>query len=71
MKITRRVMAYGGLVGACLALLWHFSNIIKYGSHYIQEPNGTILALEVILIGSLAILAVTNIILDLRAWLKS
>jgi len=34
------------LIGLSCALLWHFSNIWRYGQHLIQEPNIIILCLE-------------------------
>lgn len=34
------------IIGLSGALLWHFSNIWRYGQHLIQEPNITILYLE-------------------------
>ncbi len=34
------------LIGLSAALLWHFSNIWRYGTHLIGEPNKVILTLE-------------------------
>ena len=34
------------VMGMSAALLWHFSNIWRYGQHLIQEPNIIILSLE-------------------------
>ena len=34
------------MVGVSAALLWHLSNIWRYGQHLIQEPNIVILSLE-------------------------
>ena len=34
------------IVGLSGALLWHFSNIWRYGRHLVQEPNKIILILE-------------------------
>jgi len=34
------------MTGMSVALLWHFSNIWRYGQHLIQEPNILILSLE-------------------------
>jgi hypothetical protein len=34
------------LIGLSGALLWHFSNIWRYGQHIIQEPNKVILIVE-------------------------
>ncbi len=35
------------LISFGMSLLWHFSNIVRYGSHYIQEPNAVILWAEI------------------------
>ena len=43
------------IIGMSLALLWHFSNIVRYGSHLIQEPNTAILTGEVILLSSILV----------------
>jgi len=34
------------VIGLSAALLWHFSNIWRYGQHLIQEPNTIVLTLE-------------------------
>ncbi len=34
------------VIGLSVALLWHFSNIWRYGQHLISEPNITILTIE-------------------------
>ncbi len=34
------------VIGLSVALLWHFSNIWRYGQHLIREPNITILIIE-------------------------
>ena len=41
------------IIGMSLSLLWHFSNIVRYGSHIIQEPNTAILIGEVTLLFSI------------------
>ena len=48
------------------ALLWHFSNIWRYGKHLIEEPNIVILSLETA--GLLLILAfgISKYISDLK-----
>ena len=58
------------LVGLSAALLWHFSNIWRYGQHLIQEPDIVILSLETA--GLLLILAfgVSKYISDLRRGVK-
>ena len=34
------------VIGLSVALLWHFSNIWRYGQHLITEPSITILTME-------------------------
>ena len=34
------------VIGLSLELLWHLSNIWRYGQHVIREPNITILIIE-------------------------
>jgi len=43
---VRRVIASGLVIGLSSALLWHFSNIWRYGKHFIQEPNTPIFITE-------------------------
>ena len=54
------------VIGLSAALLWHFSNIWRYGQHLIQESNTIILTLETA--GLLLILGfgVTKLVSDLR-----
>ena len=44
----REGIAYGMTMGMSAAFLWHFSNIIRFGSHYIHEPNIIILSSEIV-----------------------
>ena len=46
------------IISMSLALLWHFSNIVRYGTHIIQEPSPVILWSEV---GLLAVILVFGI----------
>lgn len=54
------------VIGLSAALLWHFSNIWRYGQHLVGEPNIAIRSLETG--GLLLILAfgVSKYISDLR-----
>ncbi len=54
------------LIGLSASLLWHFSNIWRYGNHLIVEPNIVILSVETA--GLLFILAfgVAKCIIDLK-----
>ena len=40
------VIVNGVLVGMSAALLWHFSNIWRYGQYLVGEPNIVIRSLE-------------------------
>jgi len=60
----------GVIIGLSAALLWHFSNIWRYGQYLVGEPNIAIRSLETA--GLLLILAfgVSKYISDLRRGLK-
>ena len=47
MKV-KEVLADGATIALSAALLWHFSNIWRYGQHVIQEPNTLVLTLETV-----------------------
>lgn len=40
------VIVNGVLIGMSAALLWHFSNIWRYGQYLVGEPNIVIRSLE-------------------------
>ena len=40
------IIADGVIIGMSAALLWHFSNIWRYGQHLVGEPNIVIRSLE-------------------------
>jgi len=40
------IIADGLIIGMSAALLWHFSNIWRYGQYLIGEPNIVIRSLE-------------------------
>lgn len=48
--MKRRLLAYSTLAGTSLALLWHFSNIWRYGEYLIAEPNRAVLVGETALL---------------------
>ena len=60
------LLIYTVLIGMSCALLWHFSNIWRYGQHLIGEPNIAILSLETA--GVLLILGfgITKLVIDLK-----
>jgi len=42
----RQAIGNGLIIGLSMALLWHSSNIWRYGAHLINEPNILVLCLE-------------------------
>ena len=43
---VKDLIANSVIIGLSSALLWHFSNIWRYGQHLVQEPNIAILCIE-------------------------
>ena len=64
--MLRRMAAY--VMGICMGgcLLWHFSNIVRVGRHYIQEPNALILWAEIILLAVFTIFILAILIEECR-----
>jgi len=62
----RYVIVRAGTIACGLALLWHFSNIARYGEHLIQEPIPVILILEIIGLIILLVFACLNLARDIR-----
>ena len=56
------VIGNGVMTGLSGALLWHFSNIWRYGQHLIQEPNIIILCLETVGLLVIFIFGISNYI---------
>ena len=48
-------------VAMASALLWHFSNIVRYGSHYIAEPKVMVLWSEVAVISGMLIVGIIGL----------
>ena len=48
------------------ALLWHFSNIWRYGQHLIQEPNIVILSIETVMLLLILVFGTSKLINDLK-----
>lgn len=59
------VISRASLIGIGCAILWVFSCIVRFGSHYVQEPNTIVLVLEVIFIVAMIILAIIILIRDM------
>ncbi|KKM68510.1 hypothetical protein LCGC14_1460140 [marine sediment metagenome] len=64
--MNKRILAYLCLMGTSVALLWHFSNIWIYGSHYIGEPSRIVLSLETVLLVGIFGFGVFMIIKDME-----
>ena len=54
------------VIGMSVALLWHFSNIWRYGQHLIQEPNIIILSLETVVVLLILAFGVSRLVVDFR-----
>jgi len=54
------------VIGMSVALLWHFSNIWRYGQHLIQEPNIIILSLETVVLLLIFAFGVYKLVGDFR-----
>ena len=63
----REGLLCGIVIGMSVAFLWHFSNIVLFGQHIIQEPNLVILVSEIVLISACLIFAIVCLIQLLRS----
>ena len=54
------------VIGLSAALLWHFSNIWRYGQHMIGEPNIAIRSLETAGLVFILIIGVSRYVSDLK-----
>ena len=54
------------IIGLSVGIIWHFSNIWRYGQHLIQEPNTVILSLETAGLLLILIFGVIKFISDLK-----
>jgi len=66
MKNAVNAIADGAIIGLSASLLWHFSNIWRYGQHLIQEPNILILSLETAGLLVILIFGISKCISDLK-----
>ena len=44
--MMRHAIVNGIIIGLSIALLWHFSNIWRYGQYLVGEPNIAVRSLE-------------------------
>jgi len=63
---TKEVIGSSLVIGMSAALLWHFSNIWRYGQHLIQEPNIIILSLETAVLLLILAFGVFRLVVDFR-----
>jgi len=54
------------LIGLSSALLWHFSNIWRYGKHLVGEPNVAIRSLETAGLLIILIFGIVKYVIDIR-----
>ena len=54
------------IIGLSAALLWHFSNIWRYGQYLVQEPNIAIRSLETAMLLFILAFGVGKYISDLK-----
>ena len=62
----KNAIADGAIIGLSVSLLWHFSNIWRYGQHLIQEPNILILSLETAGLLLILVFGISKCISDLK-----
>jgi len=55
------------LIAVSSALLWHFSNIWRYGHHIIEEPNVLIRRLETGMLVGIVVFGAVKLMNDTRA----
>ena len=60
------LIADGVIIGMSLALLWHFSNMWRYGQYLVGEPNIAIRSLETAGLLAMLVFGVTKIVSDLK-----
>ena len=58
------------VIGLGSALLWHLTNIWRFGQHLIQEPNTIILVVETIGCAVFVAFGLIKIIIDSKRTLK-
>jgi len=54
------------LMAVTIAWVYPFYNILRYGTHTVQEPNLTILILEIVMFIGIIAFAIANIISSIR-----
>ena len=54
------------IIALSAALLWHFSNIWRYGQHLVGEPNILIRSVETVELFLILLFGISLFIIDLR-----
>lgn len=64
---VRNIIIDGLIMALSAALLWHFSNIWRYGQHLVEEPNIVIRSLETAGLIGIFIFGTIKYISDVKA----
>lgn len=62
----RHAIGNGLIIGLSTALLWHFSNIWRYGQYVVGEPNIVIRSLETAGLLAILIFGISNFISNMK-----
>ncbi len=54
------------VIGMSAALLWHFSNIWRFGQHLIGEPNLYIRTFETVMLAGILVFGICRFVSSLR-----
>lgn len=69
--MNKRSLAINALLlGTSGALLWIMGKVVLHGNILLGEPNKIILALELLLISSIMVLAITSLAIDVKNTLR-
>ena len=63
----RNAIGNGLIIGLSIALLWHFSNIWRYGQYVVGEPNIVIRSLETAGLLAILIFGISNFISSMKS----
>jgi hypothetical protein len=63
---SKNIIADGVIIGLSASLLWHFSNIWRYGQYLVGEPNILIRSLETVGLVIILAFGVSKYVGDLR-----
>ena len=66
MRMLGNMVFNGIIMGLSIALLWHFSNIWRYGQYLVGEPNIVIRSLETAGLLLILVLGACKCVKDIR-----